>query len=77
MKLFVIFMCALGLAISVNAIADQGKELSAIALVNQVEVQAVESNKVNTAVNKEESHQHDALKTQFLAKRPYMEIKAK
>ena len=77
MKLFVLFMYALGLAVSVNASADESKEQSSTTQVQQAEVQAADSNKASTPVDEEASHQHDALKTQFLGKRPYMEIKAK
>ncbi len=77
MKLCVLFICALGLAVSVNANADESKEQNSTA--PQVSQQAADTNKAssNQTVDEEASHQHDALKTQFLGKRPYMEIKAK
>jgi len=79
MKLFVLFIYALGLAVSVNASADESKAQSSSAQVPQADVQVADTNKASTnqSVDEEASHQHDALKTQFLGKRPYMEIKAK
>ncbi|HEY0841227.1 hypothetical protein [Methylotenera sp.] len=79
MKLFVLFIYTLGLAVSINASADEGKDPSSTTQVQQADMQPADANKVsaNQAVDDEASHQHDALKTQFLGKRPYMEIKAK
>jgi len=76
MKLCVLFICTLGLAVSVNANADESKEQNSTA--PQVSQQAADTNKASSNQTEEEAaHQHDALKTQFLGKRPYMETKAK
>lgn len=79
MKLFALFIYALGLAVSVNASADEAKDQTSTAQVLQADMPVADTNKVSTnqGVDDEASHQHDALKTQFLGKRPYMEIKAK
>jgi len=79
MKLFVLFIYTLGFAVSINASANEAKDQTSTAQVQQANMQVADTNKVSTnqAVDDGASHQHDALKTQFLGKRPYMEIKAK
>jgi len=79
MKLFVLFIYTLWFAVSINASADEAKDQTSTAQVQQANMQVADTNKVSTnqAVDDESSHQHNALKTQFLGKRPYMEIKAK
>ncbi|TFW72593.1 hypothetical protein C3Y98_03025 [Methylotenera oryzisoli] len=79
MKLFALFIYAFCLAVSVNASADEAKDQTSTAQVQQANMQVADTKKVSTnqAVDDEASHQHDALRTQFLGKRPYMEIKAK
>jgi len=78
MKLCVLFIYALGMVASVNASADESKDQSNTAQVQQAVVQATDANKVsNNQTVDEAAHPHDALKTQFLGKRPYMDTKAK
>ncbi|ACT49194.1 hypothetical protein [Methylotenera mobilis] len=73
MKLCVLLM-ALGLAVSVNASADENKEQSNA--VQQLKQQEVDASKVNANQAEEEvTRQHDVLKNQFLGRRPYMETK--
>ncbi len=78
MKLCVLFIYALGLVASVNASADEAKGQSNTAQVQPAVVQTTDANKVSTNQTVDEAaHPHDALKTQFLGKRPYMDTKAK